>query len=140
MTPEEFYKTQFTHPVQMDNYYKAGIRFSYNDLIKFAQDYHNSMRAETMLELERNKREIQTPVVAVFDGSYISPQFCPQCSPNTWANYRFAAIPAKAKCTSCGYEHSFQGNYEEKTAEVYYCRHCLALNEEDCCCNESEEE
>lgn len=42
MTVEDFYKTQWTHPEKMDEFYKVGIRFSYNDMIKFANDYHES--------------------------------------------------------------------------------------------------
>lgn len=39
MTTEEFYITQWTAPTKMDEFYKVGIRFSYNDMIKFATDY-----------------------------------------------------------------------------------------------------
>lgn len=39
MTTEEFYKTQWLYPEKMDDFYKCGIRFSYNDMIKFATDY-----------------------------------------------------------------------------------------------------
>lgn len=60
MTAEDFYKTQWTYPEKMDEFYKVGIRFSYNDMIKFANDYHETniknlnFSDETLIELAKN--------------------------------------------------------------------------------------
>lgn len=37
----------------------------------------------------------------------VSPQFCPKCSPDTWANKKVQSLPEIQICTSCGHEHTY---------------------------------
>ena len=49
MTIEEFYKTQWVgDPETKDKYWKCAARFSYDDMIKFAQDYNSSLYQDAL--------------------------------------------------------------------------------------------
>ena len=37
----------------------------------------------------------------------VSQQFCPKCSPDTWANDKTRILPDIQICTSCGHEHKY---------------------------------
>ena len=40
----------------------------------------------------------------------VSPQFCPKCSPDTWANNKVQTLPDYQICTSCGHEHRYNAS------------------------------
>lgn len=162
MTPEEFFKTEWAHPQQTDEYFKEGIRFAYTDMINFARDYHNKALGHSGLLQSCIKLLSELGVDAetanIYDGySHIVTDALNEISKakSAWANP--SAGLTDINISSASYMHNLKKAErqmypiideaqreariaDEKTAEVYFCTHCMAFNEEDCCCSENDEE
>lgn len=162
MTPEEFYKTQWAQPAQMDEYYKEGIRFSYTDIINFARDYHNKAIGQSDLlescikllselgvdaetaDINNGYSHIVTDALSSIykaKGASANPSVG-LCDINiSQASYMYNLKKIKMQTNPIIDEVQREAKIaDEKTAEAYFCTHCMAFNEEDCCCSENDEE